>query len=309
MLRYYMFSSTLHLWVMLRYFLFSWTLHSFVMLGSCYAIVCFLDFFCSHASCYAIVCSLELCTHASCCAIVCSLELLHSSVMLRYCMFSWTFAFMRHATLLYFLLNFALKRHDTLLFVLLNFAKRRHATLLYVLLNFCIHASFYAIVFSLELCTQASCYAIVCSLELCKKASCYATVCSLEHASFYAIVGSRGLCTHASCSAIVCSLELFATVLYVLLNFAFMGHSTHPSVTQYVLMWCWSFKLTESRSSMVHGRSGGAALTKKGLKTCDDKFVSSWPEHPKMAVSCRRNDCFRSIACESGVNDLKNKNT
>ena len=127
-----------------------------------------------------------------------------------------------------FLEFFALMRHATLSYVLLNFALMRHATLLYVLWNFC---------------TQASCYAIVCSLEFCNKASCYAIVCSLEHASFYAIVGSRGLCTHASCSAIVCSLELFATVLRVLLNFAFMGHSTHPSVTQYVLMWCWRSSL------------------------------------------------------------------
>ena len=34
-----------------------------------------------------------------------------------------------------------------------------------------------------------------------------------------------------------------ATVLYVLLNFALMGHATHPSVTQYALMWCWRSSL------------------------------------------------------------------
>ena len=149
---------------------------------------------------------------------------------------------------------------------------------------------------SLKLCIHGSCYGTVCSLQLCTYGSCYGTFCSLKLCIHSSCSGHATLlfvflkfCTHASCYAIVCSLEL----------------CTHASccaiVTQYVL--------TGSRSSMVHGRSGGAALIKKGLKTCDDEFVSSWPEHPKMAVSCRRNDCFRSIACESGVNDLKNKNT
>ena len=34
-----------------------------------------------------------------------------------------------------------------------------------------------------------------------------------------------------------------ATLSYVLLNFALMGHATHPSVTQYVFMWCWCSSL------------------------------------------------------------------
>ena len=126
MLRYYMFSSTLHLWVMLtvlsirharvmlRYCLFSWIfLHSCVMLR--YRMFSWT---------------------------------LHSCVMLRYCMFSGTFALKRHATLLFVLLNFATQascrtllyvllnmRHSTLLYVLVDFALMRHAPLLYVLLN------------------------------------------------------------------------------------------------------------------------------------------------------------------------------
>ena len=34
-----------------------------------------------------------------------------------------------------------------------------------------------------------------------------------------------------------------ATLLYVLLNFALMGHATHPSLTQYAFMWCWRSSL------------------------------------------------------------------
>ena len=40
-----------------------------------------------------------------------------------------------------------------------------------------------------------------------------------------------------------CALMRHATLLYVLLNFALMGHATHPSVTQYAFMWCWRSSL------------------------------------------------------------------
>ena len=165
------------------------------------------------------------------------------------------------------------------------------------------HWACYATLCSLELCTHGSCYGTVCSLELCSPASCYATVCCLElciHSSCYAIVCFLGLCAHASCYAIVCSLELctHAAVLYVLLNFC-----THAAVLYVLLNFCThgscyaplrdticahvvlAFKLIESRSSKVLGRSGGAALTKKRLKTCDDELVSGWPENAKMVVS------------------------
>ena len=39
------------------------------------------------------------------------------------------------------------------------------------------------------------------------------------------------------------ALTRHATILLVLLNFALMGHATHPSVTQYVFMWCWRSSL------------------------------------------------------------------
>ena len=67
------------------------------MLGSCYAIVCFLEFF-------------ALMRHATL-----------SYVLLN-------FALMRPATLLYVLLNFALMRFATLSYVLLKFALMCHAT-------------------------------------------------------------------------------------------------------------------------------------------------------------------------------------
>ena len=309
--------------------MFSWALHSWSCYGtvssvelcthgSCYATVCSLAL-CTHASCYAIVCSLELCIHASCYATVCSLELcthgscypplivmlrcclfswiLHSRVMLPYRMFSWTlhswvmlryrmFLWTLHSCVMlryrmfswtlthgscytrYVLLNFPLMGHATLSYVLLNFALMRHATLSYVLLNFDSWVMLRSVC-SLELSTHAFCYLTVCSLELCTHGSCYATVCSLE------------FCTHGSCYAPV-----------------------RDTICVHVVL---ALKLTESRSSKVLGRTGGAALTKRRLKTCDDELISGWFENQKMVVSCRPNDCFRSTACEKEINDLKNK--
>ena len=50
---------------------------------------------------------------------------------------------------------------------------------------------------------------------------------------------------HATLLYVLLSFALMghATVLYLLLNFALMGHATHPSVTQYVFMWCWRSSL------------------------------------------------------------------
>ena len=50
---------------------------------------------------------------------------------------------------------------------------------------------------------------------------------------------------HATLLYVLLSFALMghATVLYLLLNSALMVHATHPSVTQYVFMWCWRSNL------------------------------------------------------------------
>ena len=185
--------------------------------ASCYATVSSLQLS-THASCYATVSSLELSTHASCNATVSSLEL------------------STHASCYATVSSFELSSY----------------------------ASRYAIVSSLELSTHASCYATVSSLELSTYASCYATVSSLElstQASCFATVSSLELFTHASCYATVSFLELsnisgtqtldrswkslkdFLPAHMVLKHKDRRHSKMHPSVTQYMFMWCWRCSL------------------------------------------------------------------
>ena len=175
-------------------------------------------------------------------------------------------------------------------------------------LEHCIHASCYASVCSLELCTHASCYATVCSLELCTHASCtlsyvllsfalmgrYATVCS--HASLYAAVCSLELCTHASC---------YATFSWTLHSWVMLSNPPW-----YNMCSCGA-GVQAYRVQILKGswKNCGRCSNQKTAKHMWRQFFSGWPENQKIVVSCRRNHCFRSTACESGVHDLKNKFT
>ena len=67
----------------------------------------------------------------------------------------------------------------------------------------------------------------------------------IGHATLLYVLLCFALMRHATLLYVLLNFALMrpATLLYVLLNFALMGHATHPSVTQYVFMWCWRSSL------------------------------------------------------------------
>ena len=157
---------------------------------------------------------------------------------------SMALSFIGHAALLFVLLSFAPLRHATVLYVFLNFAVMRHAALLYVLLIFAF----------------------------------------MRHATLLYVRLNFALMRHAMLLYVLLNFALMrhAMLLYVLMNFALMGHATHPSVTQYVFMWCWRSSLqSPDPKRFLEELEALAALTKRRLKTCDDKLFSGWPENPK----------------------------
>ena len=234
--------------------------HAYVML--CY---CTFSWTSTHTSCYATVRSLGLprIRHAM---LLYVLFDFHAYVMLCYCTFSWTST---HTSCYATVSSLGLPRirHAMLLYVLLGHA--------YVMLRYC--------TFSWTS-TRTSCYATVRSLGLPRIRHATLLYVLLD---FYAYVMLRyctfswtSTHTYASVSLwkISCQLTWFWYAKSV-------DNSTlHPSVTQYVFMWCWRSSLQNPDPEKVLGRTGSAAVNKRLLKNCAYELVGVIEEDPKMEV-------------------------
>ena len=125
-----------------------------------------------------------------------------------------------------------------------------------------------------------------------------------------------------------------ATARYVLLNFVLMCHAIRYCMLSWtfhscvMLRYCYMFSWTLHSWVMLctppwrNMCSCGAGVQAyrvqilksswKNRRRCSDQkneLVSGWPENPKHVVWCRRNNCFRSTACEKGIDDLRNEIT
>ena len=86
------------------------------------------------------------------------------------------------------------------------------------------------------------------------------------------------------------------------------GHSTlHPSMPQYVLMWCWRSSLQNPDPKRFLEELETLLWTKNGRKIVKTNLAGGFEENPNMEASRLRNDCFHFSAWNQGVHGLHTK--